>query len=103
MIGYATFFAVAVYVGFSWILKHIRPTAFASFITIQPFLSGLLAHFFLGEDFGWQQVMGGVLVVIGLAVVISTVSHPPAPPPVSHSEAAKDFQIVVATDDGDGA
>lgn len=73
VIAYASAFAAALYFGFSYVLKRIKPTVFASFVTLQPLLTSCLAFLLLGETFGWHQFFGAIFVISGLFVVITSV------------------------------
>jgi drug/metabolite transporter (DMT)-like permease len=73
VIAYASGFAATLYFGFSYVLKRIKPTVFASFVTLQPLLTSILAYLFLDESFGWHQLIGAVLVISGLFIVVSNV------------------------------
>ncbi|MCA3042550.1 MAG: DMT family transporter [Rhodocyclaceae bacterium] len=54
--------------GISWSLRHLAPTMVAVVILGEPVCSALLAWWCLGEQFGWLQVAGFLLILTGISV-----------------------------------
>lgn len=55
---------------FNWALKHVKASVLSSTILIEPVLSTLLAWVILAEVPGRYTVVGGVVVLSGLALVL---------------------------------
>lgn len=53
----------------TWAVRRSSPTLVATYITLQPLLSALLAATFLGERFGSAEAAGFVLIAAGLWLV----------------------------------
>jgi drug/metabolite transporter (DMT)-like permease len=53
----------------TWALRRSSPTVAASYNTLQPLLTALLAAAFLGERFGGREAAGMVLILAGLLLV----------------------------------
>lgn len=53
----------------TWAVRRSSPTLVATYITLQPLLSALLAATFLGERFGAAEAAGFVLIAAGLWLV----------------------------------
>lgn len=53
----------------TWALRRSSPTVAASYNTLQPLLTALLAAAFLGERFGGREAAGMVLILAGLFLV----------------------------------
>lgn len=49
-------------------LKHMRAARVSLVLLSQAFLSGILAHFLLGEKLSWHVILGGVIVLSGIAI-----------------------------------
>lgn len=57
------------YVLISYAIKHSSAALAATYTTLQPLAGTLMAALFLGEQAGWRQGAGFVLIVLGLAAV----------------------------------
>lgn len=70
------------FAAFLYALSYIPPTAATVTSTVEPFIAGLGAYVLLGESLSATQVLGGLLVVVAIAVV--QLPEPPEPelPPV---------------------
>ena len=56
----------------SWAIRRSSPNAAATYITLQPPFTALLAWALLGERLGANQILGGVLILAGLLWVTRT-------------------------------
>jgi drug/metabolite transporter (DMT)-like permease len=53
----------------TWAIRHSTPSLVATYTTLQPVGTAILAALFLAETFGVRQVAGFVLIMIGLYIV----------------------------------
>jgi drug/metabolite transporter (DMT)-like permease len=53
----------------TWAIKHTSPAVVATYTTLQPITSAVLAAIFLGESVGVPEAIGFVLIVAGLLIV----------------------------------
>lgn len=60
----------------TWAVRRSSPSLVASYITLQPLVAAALASIFLGEQLGWREGAGFVLIAAGLW----RVSHRPGAP-----------------------
>lgn len=67
----------------TWAIKHTSPAVVATYTTLQPITSAVLAAIFLGESVGWPEAIGFVLIVAGL-LIVSRDSRGRSPVEVAH-------------------
>jgi drug/metabolite transporter (DMT)-like permease len=68
-IAYVVVFATVV--GYSlntWAVRRSSPALVAAYTTVQPVMAAALAFAFLGEDLGWRELVGFVLIGGGLVL-----------------------------------
>ncbi|MCB9476440.1 MAG: DMT family transporter [Deltaproteobacteria bacterium] len=73
--GIAWVIAVPTIVGYSvnmWAMKRSSATLVATYITLQPLCTALLAGAMLGESVGWREAAGFGFIIAGLALVSRT-------------------------------
>lgn len=63
--------SLVVYVLWYWVLKYMEASRIAVFHNVQPILATIIATMWLGEKLGSTFVIGGLLVLSGLAVAES--------------------------------
>ena len=50
-------------------LSHLPSSVVNLILTIEPVFTALIAYFFLGEDIGWLQIAGGLLIIFGVLLL----------------------------------
>jgi drug/metabolite transporter (DMT)-like permease len=70
-LGYACMFAtVYAYNGYSWAGKRVSPAITTVYNTLQPVGTSTLSVIFLGTVITLPEIVGGVLVMIGLVITV---------------------------------
>ncbi|OIJ12273.1 EamA family transporter [Anaerobacillus arseniciselenatis] len=69
---------------FNWVIKWVSTNMISMSILFEPAGAIILAYFILNERLTWTQVVGGIVVIIGVAIFLKTESKPK----VARSEAA---------------
>lgn len=67
---------VLAYAANTWAVRRSSPALVAAYTTLQPLVSSVLAAFFLGESFGWEEGIGFALIVAGLWQVSRRAAQP---------------------------
>ncbi len=54
----------------NWALTKVDPARVSLFINLQPVVASVLAWYWLGEFFGWRELLSIVLIVIGMRLAL---------------------------------
>jgi drug/metabolite transporter (DMT)-like permease len=60
-------------------VKAVGPSRAAVFLNLQPIVGVLLAWVMVGETIEWPEIVGGALVLLGVALTTRAPATPPAP------------------------
>jgi drug/metabolite transporter (DMT)-like permease len=70
-IAYAAIFSTAfAYNAYSWASKKLYPTTITAYSTLQPVGTAILSLFVFGEVITLSEIVGGILVMLGLFIMI---------------------------------
>jgi drug/metabolite transporter (DMT)-like permease len=58
-------------------VKAVGPSRAAVFLNLQPIVGVLLAWVMVGETIEWPEVVGGALVLLGVALTTQAPATPP--------------------------
>lgn len=98
---YATLFATLyAYNAYSWAGKRVSPAITTVYNTLQPVGTCLLSFIILGTVVNLAEILGGLLVMIGLIVTVygrqkELKSHPVPPRVLSESKTGGDGEWVI--------
>ena len=66
---YAAFASASVFLCLSWSMKYLAPVVVTAFYPVQVLASGVISHFCFGDAFGRADILGAVLILVGLMTV----------------------------------
>ncbi|MDO4175031.1 MAG: DMT family transporter [Eubacteriales bacterium] len=83
-IGMAVFCSLLSHSLYTWSLKYISPTLLAIFKILSPVPTALLGFLVLSEIPSWNQIIGGIVVILGIMLYIRS-KNPEAETPREHT------------------
>jgi drug/metabolite transporter (DMT)-like permease len=83
--GYLTLIgSIVAFSAFVWLLHHAPPSLVTTYAFVNPVVAVILGWLVLGEQLTTALAVGGLLAVVGVALVIRGESRPtPSPTPTS--------------------
>ncbi len=75
----AIFATVATYVGYYWLAKHVKAVYLSMSAFLTPLIAVLIGVIFLGESLTAGTILGGVLVLAGVAAATFPARNAPVP------------------------
>lgn len=80
------FCSVGAFLLYGYGLKSLRPGVAVNLLNLVPVFGLIFAAIFLHEKIGWAQILGGLIVIVGVTMSVSTGSNTNANPQVPDAE-----------------